>query len=70
LDTYILALDAMTKAGSSEPAAIKEALAQTADFVGATGIITLDENGDATKSAVVNQVVDGAFAFKMIIEPK
>jgi branched-chain amino acid transport system substrate-binding protein len=69
-DTYILALDAMTRAESAEPAAIKDALAQTADFVGATGMITLDANGDATKSAVVNQVVDGAFTFKMIIEPK
>lgn len=69
-DTYILALDAMTRADSSEPEAIKEALAETVDFIGATGLITLDENGDATKSAVVNQVVDGEFTFKMIIDPK
>ena len=69
-DTYILALDAMEKAQSSEPQAIRDALAGTEGFMGATGIITLDANGDATKSAVVNQVVAGAFAFKMIIEPK
>lgn len=69
-DTYILALDAITKANSAEPKAIRDALAKTQGFMGATGVITLDANGDATKSAVVNQVVDGGFAFKMIIEPK
>ncbi len=69
-DTYILALDAMNRADSSEREPIKTALADTKEFIGATGIITLDENGDATKSAVVNQVVDGEFKFKLIIEPK
>lgn len=69
-DTYILALDAMNRAESAEPKAIRDVLAETADFVGATGMITLDENGDATKSAVVNQVEDGAFKFRMIIEPR
>lgn len=68
-DTYILALDAMERAQSSEPKAIKEALAQTVDFEGATGIITLDENGDATKSAVINTVENGKFSFKTIVQP-
>ena len=68
-DTYMLALDAMERSGSSEPQAIRDAIAETVDFMGATGTITLDENGDATKSAVINQVVDGQFAFRMIIEP-
>ena len=60
----------MNRADSSEREPIKTALADTKEFIGATGIITLDENGDATKSAVVNQVVDGEFKFKLIIEPK
>ncbi len=68
-DTYILALDAMERAQSSEPQAIRDAIAETTGFMGVTGNITLDENGDATKSAVINQVVDGNFAFRMIIEP-
>ena len=68
-DTYILALDAIERAQSAEPKAIKEALAQTVDFEGATGIITLDENGDATKSAVINVVEDGKINFKAIVQP-
>lgn len=69
-DTYIMALDAMERAGSAEPQAIRDQLAVTKDFVGATGIITLDANGDATKSAVINKVKEGNFSFEMIINPK
>ena len=69
-DTYILALDAITKANSAEPQAIRDALAATKDFHGATGIITLDANGDATKTAIIKKVVDGQFAYEGKVDPK
>ena len=68
-DAYMLIIDAITRANSAEPTAIRDALAQTKDFVGATGNITLDENGDALKSAVINVVKDGKFSYLTTIEP-
>ncbi len=69
-DTYILALDAIERAGSADPEAIKNALAATEGFEGATGIITLDENGDATKTAVIKKVEGGQFVYETKVDPK
>jgi len=69
-DTYILALDAVTKAGKYEAKAIQEVLAKTKDFKGATGNITFDANGDPIKSAVIKQVKDGKFVYLTTVEPK
>ncbi|RYD02873.1 hypothetical protein N752_22945 [Desulforamulus aquiferis] len=69
-DTYILALDAITRAGSTDQQAIRDAIAATQNFQGATGMITLDANGDATKTAIIKKVVDGKFAYEGKVEPK
>lgn len=69
-DTYILALDAIEKAGKYEAKAIRDVLATTKDFKGATGNITFDKNGDPIKSAVIKQVKDGKFVFLTTVEPK
>jgi branched-chain amino acid transport system substrate-binding protein len=69
-DSYLLALDAISRAGSTDKEAVREALAQTAGFEGATGLITLDQNGDATKTAIVKKVADGKFAYETKVEPK
>ena len=50
-DAYMVIIDAIERAGSADSNAIRDALAETEGFVGATGTITLDENGDAVKSA-------------------
>jgi branched-chain amino acid transport system substrate-binding protein len=68
-DGYLVALDAIKRAGSTEPAKIRDALAETSGFVGATGITTLAENGDATKSAYIKTVEGGKFVFKTIVNP-
>ncbi|NLJ79060.1 MAG: branched-chain amino acid ABC transporter substrate-binding protein, partial [Tissierellia bacterium] len=52
-----------------DPKDIRDMIAETADFMGATGIITLDENGDAVKSAVIKKVVDGEFEYLTTVEP-
>ncbi len=68
-DAYMLIIDAIERADSADPVKIQEQLADTNGFVGATGNITLDENGDAVKSAVINKVVDGQFKYLTTVEP-
>ena len=63
-DGYMMTLDAIERAGSADPVAIRDALAATKDFEGATGMITIDANGDATKDqAVIKGVKDGKFTY-------
>lgn len=68
-DAYMVILDAIERADSAAPAAIRDAIAETEDFTGATGYITLDENGDAVKSAIIKQVDNGAFIYLTTVEP-
>lgn len=69
-DTYILAIDAIEKAGAYDSKAIRDIIAQTKEFKGATGNLTFDENGDPIKSAVIKQVKDGKFTYLTTVEPK
>lgn len=69
-DAYILALDAITRAGSTDGVAIQQALADTKGFKGATGVITLDENRDATKTAIIKKVADGKFVYDSKVDPQ
>jgi branched-chain amino acid transport system substrate-binding protein len=69
-DAYLLALDGIERAGSVDGTAIRDALAKTKDFKGATGIITLDANRDATKTAIIKKVMDGKFVYETKVEPK
>jgi branched-chain amino acid transport system substrate-binding protein len=68
-DGYLVALDAIKRAGSLEPAKVRDAIAATSGFIGATGVVTLDANGDATKSAYIKAVEGGKFVFKTIVNP-
>lgn len=68
-DAYNLIIDAITRANSTDSNKIRDELAKTKDFIGATGAITLDENGDAVKPAVINTVRDGKFVYLDTVEP-
>ncbi len=68
-DAYILILDAIERAGEVDPVKIRDEIAKTAGFEGAAGIITLDENGDAVKSAVIKTVIDSNIVYMDTIEP-
>jgi branched-chain amino acid transport system substrate-binding protein len=59
----------MTRARSSEPAKVRDALAATRDFQGVTGKITLDENRNVNKSAVVLTIKDKGFHYVQTIAP-
>ncbi|MDR1257181.1 MAG: ABC transporter substrate-binding protein, partial [Spirochaetaceae bacterium] len=68
-DGYLLALDAIQRAGSTDPLAVRDAIAATDGFEGVTGVVTLDANGDATKPAFIKEVRGGKFVFKTIVAP-
>lgn len=68
-DAYLVILDAITRANSHDPGAIRDAIAATNNFEGATGFITLDANGDATKSAIINKVENGQFVYMTTVHP-
>jgi len=68
-DAAMLLFDAMTRAGSTDPIAVRDALAQTRDFPGVTGTITLDENRNAVKPAVVLTIQGGQLAYVETINP-
>ena len=68
-DAYMVIIDAIEKAGTTDSVAIRDKIAATKDFMGATGMITLDINGDAVKSAIINQVKDGKFVYLTTVEP-
>ncbi|MDZ4676528.1 MAG: ABC transporter substrate-binding protein [Oligoflexia bacterium] len=55
-DAALVLVDAMNRAKSLSPADIRDALATTKDYPGVTGKITIDEQRNATKSAVVVKV--------------
>ncbi len=69
-DAYLVALDAMERANTTtDTVAIRDAVAETSMFPGAAGIISLDENGDAVKSAIIKVIEDGKFKYKATVEP-
>ncbi|HOA23946.1 MAG TPA: ABC transporter substrate-binding protein [Aggregatilineales bacterium] len=68
-DAYMLVIDGIQRAGSFDPAAIRDALAETTNYQGVTGTISMDENGDAVKDAVILTVENGEFVYKTTVSP-
>jgi branched-chain amino acid transport system substrate-binding protein len=61
--------DAFKRAGTTEGAKVRDAIAQTKSFTGVTGSITIDDKRNAVKPAVVLKVVDGKFQYVETIAP-
>jgi branched-chain amino acid transport system substrate-binding protein len=61
--------DAMGRAKSLSPGDVREALATTKDYPGVTGKITINDQRNATKSAVVVQVVGTSNKYVTTINP-
>jgi len=62
-------LAAIKKAGSTDRDKIRDALAQTKNFPGVSGNITLDANRNAVKPLVILQVKGDAFKYVTTIKP-
>ena len=62
-DAMRLLADAIKRANSTEGPKIRDALAATRDFPGASGTITIDENRNAKKPIVILKVTNGQFKY-------
>jgi branched-chain amino acid transport system substrate-binding protein len=69
-DAYLVILDAIKRAGSADPVKIRDEIAKTKSFPGAAGVITIDENNNAVKDAVLKVVKDGKFTYLDTIKPE
>ena len=49
---------------------IRDEIAKTKNFPGAAGVITIDENNNAVKDAVLKVVKDGKFTYLDTIKPE
>jgi branched-chain amino acid transport system substrate-binding protein len=63
-DSMMVLADAIKRAKSLSGPDLRDAIAQTKDFDGVTGKITLNANRDAEKGAVIMEIVNGTFKFK------
>ena len=68
-DSLMILADAMKRAGSTEPAQVRAALAATRNFHGATGDITIDAARNASKPAVILAITNGAFQYVETVAP-
>jgi branched-chain amino acid transport system substrate-binding protein len=69
-DAARLLIDAITRAGTTDGAKLREALAQTKDFAGVTGVISMDADRNAVKPAVVLKLQDLKFIYQEKIQPE
>ncbi len=68
-DAIMLMADAIKRAGSTEGDKIRVELSKTKDFKGVTGNITINDQRNAIKPAVVLEIKDGKFKYKETIAP-
>jgi branched-chain amino acid transport system substrate-binding protein len=68
-DALRVVVQAMQRADELTPTAIRDQIAATKNYSGATFIAAYDENRHATKSAVINRIVNGEAQFHKLIKP-
>ena len=68
-DSALILADAIKRAGTPDADKLRAAIADTKDFQGVTGKITIDPNRNASKSAVMIEIKDKKFVSVAHIEP-
>lgn len=68
-DSAMVLADAIKRAGGTDSAKLRDAIAATKDFPCVTGKTTLDAERNATKAAVIITVKDGKFKYVETINP-
>ncbi|GFP78405.1 ABC transporter substrate-binding protein [Clostridium fungisolvens] len=68
-DSYLILVDALKRSGSNDSVKLRDELAKTKDFQGATGVINFDEDRNAIKAAIIKTVKDGKFTYTDTVEP-
>ena len=69
-DSMKVLADAIKRAGTTESGKLRDAIAQTKDFPGVTGKITIDGDRNAVKPAVVLKLQDLKFVYETTISPE
>ena len=68
-DAATLLFDAIRRAGPTDSARLRDTLAQTKNFPGVTGIISMDQDRNAVKPAVVLKLQDASFIYQNKVPP-
>ena len=68
-DALRVVVQAMQRADELTPTAIRDQIAATENYSGATFILGYDHNRHATKSAVINRIINGDAQFHKLIKP-
>ena len=69
-DSYLIAYDAMKRAGTDDSKKIRDAIAVTKDLETTTGKTTLNADGDPIKSAVIKTVKEAKFTYLDTVNPE
>ena len=69
-DAYMLLYDAIDRAGSDDPTAIRDALVSVVDFRGVTGTINFDADHNPIKDVIIEEITDGHFQFVKAVTPE
>jgi branched-chain amino acid transport system substrate-binding protein len=65
---HVLA-DAIKRAGTTEGPKLRDALAATKNFAGASGVTTIDKDRNASKGATIIAIKDGKLSFHKTVDP-
>jgi branched-chain amino acid transport system substrate-binding protein len=68
-DAARILFHAFQTAGGTDPAKVRDVIAQTKNFAGVTGSITIDANRNAVKPAVVLRVKNGKLEYVETVKP-
>ena len=68
-DSAMILADSIKRAGSTDGAKLRDAIAAVKDFKAITGNITIDPQRNASKSAVILAIGNGSFQFLQSVNP-
>jgi branched-chain amino acid transport system substrate-binding protein len=68
-DSAMILADAIKRAGTTDPAKIRDAIAATRNYPGVTGNISIDADRNASKPAVIVTIKNGQFKYVETIAP-
>src|SRR5262249_32431836 len=69
-DSMKVLADSIKRAGTTENTKLRDAIAQTKNFAGVTGQITIDKDRNAVKPAVVLKLQNNKFVYETTIAPE
>ena len=69
-DALRFLVEAIQRAGTTDGPKLREALAETKNFAGVTGIISMDRDRNAVKPAVILKLEDLKYIYQETIQPE